>query len=80
VQGIPAYCSRSASTFRARARGPSWMAPAVDLDAGALLEVGIEDRLAGRAPARLGTLENQFFSANPPDEVLYGHVRAGAVL
>jgi hypothetical protein len=56
------------------------MAPAVDLDAGALLEVRIEDRLAGRAPARLGTLENQFFSANPPDEVLYGHVRAGAVL
>jgi hypothetical protein len=37
----------------------------------ALLEVRIEDRLAGRAPARLGTLENELFPTNPSDEMLY---------
>ena len=34
------------------------------LDVPALLEIRIEDRAAGRAPARLGTLENQLFSTN----------------
>jgi hypothetical protein len=32
---------------------------------------GIEDRLAGSAPARLGTLENQLFSTNPLDYMSY---------
>jgi gluconolactonase len=73
--------------IRGRARGPSRTAPAVDESTGqvagggvathhdvgiaAILETRIEDRFAGRASARLGTLENQLFSTNPSDEMLY---------
>jgi hypothetical protein len=42
-----------------------------DVGIAALLEVRIEDRLAGRALARLGTLENPRFSTNSPDDMLY---------
>ena len=42
-----------------------------DVGIAALLEVRIEDRFAGRAPLRLGTLENELFSTNPPDYMSY---------
>ena len=42
-----------------------------DVGVAVLLEVRIEDRLAGCAPACAGTLENQLFSTKPVDEMLY---------
>jgi hypothetical protein len=42
-----------------------------DADVAALVEVRIEDRLAGRAPALPGYLGESVFSTNPPDEMLY---------
>jgi hypothetical protein len=53
--GHPCIRLKIGQHLRDRARGPVLeMAPAVDLDAGALLEVLIEDRLAGRALALAG--------------------------
>jgi hypothetical protein len=42
-----------------------------DVVIAALLEVRNKDRLAGRARARLSTLENQLFSTNPSDDMSY---------
>jgi hypothetical protein len=42
-----------------------------DVGIAALLEVRIEDRVAGRVLPSLGTVENQLFSMNPPDDMLF---------
>ena len=42
-----------------------------DVDVVALLDVRIEDHLQAAHQPRLGTLENQLFSTNPSDEMLY---------
>jgi hypothetical protein len=42
-----------------------------DSNVAALLEVRIEDRFAGRAPPGLGHLENQGFSRNSYDDVVF---------
>ena len=52
-------------------RDPAVVLPTGVLDVVAPLEVRIEDWFAGCAPARLGTWENQLFSTNPSDEMLY---------
>ena len=73
--------------IRGRPRGPSGTAPAVDEDAGhlagggvaahhgigiaALLKVGNEDRLQAAHRPVWDTLENQLFSTNPSDEMVY---------
>ena len=72
--------------IRGRPRGPSWTAPAVDENAGhlagggvavhhdvgiaALLEVRIEERLAGRAPAQAVHLGESLFNTNSTDDML----------
>jgi hypothetical protein len=42
-----------------------------DVGVAALLEVRIEDRVAGRAPARLPYLGESRFSKNSSDDVLF---------
>jgi hypothetical protein len=48
-----------------------WVAANDGVDVDALLEVRIEDRFAGRAPGPPAYLENQRFSMNSPDDVLF---------
>ena len=50
-----------------------------DVGIAALLEVRIEDRFAGRAPPRLGTLENQLFYTTTADYMSYQAIEISRV-
>jgi hypothetical protein len=64
-------CQSASATLLAVSFDGTGVAPHHDVGLAALLEIRIEDRFAGRAPARLGTLENPRFSTNSSEDVLF---------
>jgi hypothetical protein len=82
--GLPAHTSSIGQRIRGRQWVASGTAPAVDENAGRISAGGVaahhdvcvttlfEVRIVGRAPACLGTLENQLFSTNSSDNMLFG--------